>query len=232
MYDYKGKGKGKGDYKGTDNAGLYDAYKGKGKGKGSYKGGKGKGTGKSSYYDKESMVPGVAICYYDPYKRIHTTECVDPNDEQFVSMYTEQDDYDCGCCSLNSEFSGMLPDYCPLSKHVGHSVQTGYMDQPSVSTPISVRQPPSPGTQAVAPVVDYDCMNQDESYQVCGRPDVFVHGEMYAMCRYDVRTRTYDTVCVHHTMRHELIEDNGGRYSCGCCEAKEEGSSRPGYCQL
>eukprot|EP00977_Amphora_coffeiformis_P022621 scaffold11094_cov176-Amphora_coffeaeformis.AAC.3 len=242
------KGKGGGIRKHARRGLMYDYpqnsyYKGNGKGNGSDKGsykssdrtGKGKksSSGKISHSDVYPMVPGVAICYYDSYKHVYTTECVDPNDEYFLNIYSEEQDYTCGCCTPDIESSGMLPDYCSLRNYVSHTVESEFSDeQSSWSTVVSARQYSSPATQKVEPLSVYECMEDGDNYQVCGRSDVFVYRDMYAMCRYDVKTRNYNTLCVHHTMRDEIIEDSGGRYSCGCCDTKDEHSSSPSYCQM
>jgi hypothetical protein len=74
---------------------------------------------------------------------------------------------------------------------------------------------------------DFGC-TADET-QTCGRQDIFVYGNMFTVCRWEPHTGKYETLCIHPSMQDDLVDDTGGRYTCGCCSSDHEGG-RPSYC--
>lgn len=263
---YKGNSKGKGtrkyvrrglSYSYHDVQSQAPAYYSKGKEtkKGGYPG---KGKTKSSNKSKDSTktktkkkktktqddppsgeyveVPAVPICFFDRYKRIFTTQCIDPTDMYAVSLMNTvyASDFTCGCCDADTEFSGIIPDYCPGAHTADPLVSWTPLSTKSSSQNVVAQSdaPALTGNNMASTPYSKDFVCQGEDYKVCSRPDVFVEGRMYAMCRFDVQTRQHETVCIHHTMREELQQDKSGLYQCGCCSEEDEGMRPPWYCSL
>jgi hypothetical protein len=194
---------------------TYDYYS---KGKAKLRG-KGKSSGKYQYYDtNDDIMDGVPICYFDRSKHIHRTECVDPYEDIPRIMADDEDDYSCGCCSPDIEISGSLPDYCFATGDAADFSGGDYV--PSITIP-------AVSGDAAMYASDFGCTADDT--QTCGRQDIFVYGNMFTVCRWEPHTGKYETLCIHPSMQDDLVDDTGGRYTCGCCSSDQEGG-RPSYC--
>lgn len=232
----KGKGKGKGQLK---SKGKSMKLKGKGKGYIRNRALKKKSQHKSdnNYYDysdyyyhyKDDSNTGavdslVPICYYDPYKHIYTTECVDRNqDLPFLNAHAES--YVCGCCSTDLEFSGHLPDYCPSLPPPTLGNERGSAGQQQSSNLGMYSSYLIDATSTRTAYKDHFGCPAAE-FRACSHPDIFVHGLKMAVCHVDEYGNS-ETLCLHPGVNNNL--QPGDTYTCGCCSPGAE-SNRPLYC--
>lgn len=201
------------------------------------KGYKGKGKSTSIRTGKGGIpqtATGVPVCLYNKSKRIYTSECLNPYED--IARLGD-DEFTCGCCSHDSEFTGRLPGYCS-AENGEHSIAIPEESSSQIvsvevtegkSWFISEEQSLLNGAASSTKADDLSC--SAENIQVCGRPDIFVYGRMIAMCRLDLQTRESTTHCIHPSMRNTLLDDLRGQYTCGCCDADKE-SNAPWYCKL